>query len=211
MLISPSHEPKLSPPYPRYGVLASGSGSNFEALIRAQASGRLLGELGCLICNNPGAGALKRARDHGIPAHCIDHREFDSRSSFDQAIIHALDSHQIDWVIMAGWMRIVSKAFIEAFDSRVLNIHPSLLPSFKGAHAVEDALKANVKISGCTVHMVIADLDAGPIIAQAAVPVLADDDASSLHARIQEQEHALYPRAIMMAVDAYHQPHSPSR
>lgn len=211
MLISPNHEPTLSPPYPRYGVLASGSGSNFEALIHAQARGALLGELGCLICNNPGAGALKRAQDHDIPAHCINHREFDSRASFDQAIIQALDSHQIDWVVMAGWMRIVSKGFIEAFDSRVLNIHPSLLPSFKGAHAVEDALMAGVKITGCTVHMVIADLDAGPIIAQAAVPILADDDVSSLHARIQEQEHALYPRAIMIAVEAYHQSHSSSR
>lgn len=205
MLISPNLEPKLSPPYPRYGILASGSGSNFEALIFAHQSGLLLGELSCLICNNPGAGALARASAHGIPAHCINHREFSSREAFDAAIISALRDHQIDWVIMAGWMRIASRSFIEAFESRILNIHPSLLPSFKGAHAVQDALDAGVKITGCTVHLVIADLDAGPIIAQAAVPVMPDDDTASLHARIQEQEHALYPRAIMMAVSA-HQP-----
>lgn len=207
MLISPNHEPKLRPPYPRYGVLASGSGSNFEALIHAQQSGLLLGEIGCLICNNPGAGALSRATTHGIPARCINHREFSAREAFDAAVVTALREHQIDWVVMAGWMRIASRGFIEAFESRILNIHPSLLPSFKGAHAVKDALEAGVKITGCTVHLVIADLDAGPIIAQAAIPVMPDDDIASLHARIQAQEHALYPRAIMMAVSAQQPPH----
>jgi phosphoribosylglycinamide formyltransferase 1 len=147
---------------------------------------------------------MQRAQHHGIPARCINHREFSSREGFDDGVIEALRAHSVDWVVMAGWMRIASRRFIEAFESRILNIHPSLLPSFKGAHAVEDALNAGVKITGCTVHLVIADLDAGPIIAQAAVPVLPDDDIASLHARIQEQEHALYPRAIMMAVSAHH-------
>ena len=153
-----------------------------------------------LICNEPDAGVIERANSRGVRAAIICHRDFDSRVSFDAAVVDALVSWHAEWVIMAGWMRIVTPTLLNAFDDRVINIHPSLLPAFRGVNAVEQALEAGVKITGCTVHIVREEVDDGPILGQAAVEVLPGDDAASLHARIHEAEHRLYPVAISHAV-----------
>lgn len=191
--------PSLDPP-PLLGVLASGSGTNFDAIARAIAEGRLDAQIAVVVCNNPDAGVVALAADHGIECVIVDHRAFADRDSFDAAVIAALVERGVEWVVMAGWMRLVTEAFIATFEPRILNIHPSLLPSFRGLRAVEQALEAGVKITGVTVHHVVPAVDSGPIVAQAAVPVLAGDTAHSLHARIQVAEHQLYPAAIALAV-----------
>lgn len=180
------------------GVLASGSGSNFESIANAAQS---LGfRVCCLVVNKENAGAIDRAVRLGIPHRVISHRDFESRESFDEAIVAALQSHGAHWVAMAGWMRIASAPLLRAYDQRILNLHPSLLPSFKGGRAVRDALGAGALLSGCSVHRVVEELDAGPLVAQAAVRVHSDDDESSLHARIQEVERVLYPQALAHAI-----------
>jgi len=183
----------------RLGVLASGSGSNFEAIAQAIEAGQLNAQIPVLIYNNPGAKVLERAQRWKIPAVLLNHREFRSREDLDRAIIQILQEHQIDWVIMAGWMRIVTSVLIDAFPNRILNIHPSLLPSFPGIHAIEQALEAGVKVTGCTVHLVCEEVDRGPILIQAAVPILLNDTPETLHARVQVQEHRIYPLAIALA------------
>lgn len=187
---------------PKLVVLASGRGSNFEALALAVASGALPVEIVGLICNVAGAGALEIARAHKIPSQLISHWDYDSRENFDAAIIAAADAMGAEWVVMAGWMRLVTNTLLEHFDGQVINIHPSLLPAFRGLGAVEQALQAGVAITGCTVHLVELEVDAGEIIAQAAVPVLQHDTPDTLHARIQLAEHALYPSAIARAIQA---------
>lgn len=189
---------KDSPPL-QLGVMASGSGSNFEAIAGAIAAGDLNAQLRVLIYNNPTARVVARAERWQVPAMLLNHRAFPDRETLDQAIVHTLQQHEVDWVIMAGWMRIVTPVLIDAFPQRVLNIHPSLLPSFKGVGAVEQALAAGVKLSGCTVHYVVPEMDSGPILIQAAVPVLPDDTPETLQARIQVQEHRIYPQAIALA------------
>jgi phosphoribosylglycinamide formyltransferase-1 len=151
------------------------------------------------VYNNPQAGVAERAKRLGIPAVLLNHRHYDSREALDLDIIETMKAHNADWVIMAGWMRCVTQVLIDAFPGRTLNIHPSLLPSFPGIHAVEQALTAKVKVSGCTVHHVELKVDSGPIIIQAAVPVLPDDSPATLQARIQEQEHRIFPAAIALA------------
>jgi phosphoribosylglycinamide formyltransferase 1 len=182
--------------------LASGSGSNFEAVAAAIAAGQLNARIALLIYNNPGAKVVDRAARLGVPVLLLNHREFGSREDLDRAIVAAFQAQGVDWVIMAGWMRIVTAVMIEAFPGRMINVHPSLLPSFKGAKAIEQALEARVTITGCTVHLVTLDMDSGPILAQAAVPVLAADTAESLHARVQVQEHRLLPGAILVAIES---------
>lgn len=180
------------------GVLASGSGSNFESIVKAAPS---LGfQVCCLVVNKENAGAIERAGRLGIPHGVVSHRDFGSRETFDEAIVSALQSHGAEWVAMAGWMRIASKPLLRAYEQRIVNLHPSLLPSFKGATAVKDALLAGALLSGCSVHHVVEELDAGPLVAQAAVRVHPDDDELSLHARIQEAERVLYPRALAHAI-----------
>ncbi len=199
-LVSPAIAP-TSPASPvRLGILASGNGSNFEAIAQAIDQGHLAAELAVVIYNNPDAGVASRAARWQVPAILHDHRQFDSRAALDQTLVNTLRSHTVDWVIMAGWMRRVTQHLIEAFPNRMLNIHPSLLPSFPGLRAVEQALDAGVKIAGCTVHYVELAVDSGPIVMQAAVPVHADDTAASLQQRIQAQEHRIYPAAINRAV-----------
>lgn len=187
--------------YPKLalGVLASGNGSNFEAIMAAIERAELNAEVKVVICNNPGANVLAKATRRGIPSQLLNHREFESRVALDQAIVSTLTAHDVDWVIMAGWMRRVTEHLISAFAGRLLNIHPSLLPSFPGLHAVRQALDARVTIAGCTVHHVELVVDSGPIIMQAAVPVLPTDTEASLQARIQVQEHRIYPAAIALA------------
>ena len=185
------------------GILASGSGSNAQAIAEAIAQGSLAARIAVIVYNNPEAGVRLRAETLGIPAVLVNHRDFDSREAFDQAVVKVLQDFGVEWVIMAGWMRRVTDVFLAAYPQRIVNIHPSLLPSFPGVRAVEQALAYGVKITGCTVHWVTLEVDQGPIIAQAAVPVLADDTPASLHARIQTQEHRLYPRAIAEIIQAH--------
>ncbi|HEY9778704.1 MAG TPA: phosphoribosylglycinamide formyltransferase [Leptolyngbyaceae cyanobacterium] len=200
-LISPIISPSLlSPGEPlRLGILASGNGSNFEAVAEAIASRKLNAKIQVLIYNNPEAKVAVRATNWDVPAVLLNHRNFQSREDLDRQIVHTLQQYQVEWVIMAGWMRIVTPVLIDAFPNQIINIHPSLLPSFKGVRAIEQALAAGVKIAGCTVHLVAPEVDSGLILLQAAVPVLADDTAETLHDRIQEQEHRILPQAIAIA------------
>lgn len=199
----PPHLPQNAPPL-KLGVMASGSGSNFEAIAQAIADQQLHAQVQVLIYNNPGAKAAARADRWGIPAQLLNHREFESREALDRAIVQTLQQYEVDWVVMAGWMRIVTPVLIDAFPNQILNIHPSLLPSFKGIRAVEQALEAGVKITGCTVHLVVPEMDSGPIIMQAAVPILPGDTAETLHERIHCQEHVIYPKAIALAAAYCH-------
>ncbi|AFY96670.1 phosphoribosylglycinamide formyltransferase [Chamaesiphon minutus] len=178
------------------GIMASGSGTNFEAVARSIASGNLNAKIAVLIHNKPGIKAIDRAHQHGIPTVFLDHRNYPTREELDRAIVDTFQAHQVEFVVMAGWMRVITQILIDDFPSRIINIHPSLLPSFPGIHAIEQALAAKVKITGCTVHLVSLEVDAGPILVQAAVPVLADDTAETLHARVQIQEHLILPQAI---------------
>lgn len=199
-LVSPVFPSKRSLAAPlRLGIMASGNGSNLESIAQAIADGQLQAQIQVLIYNKPDIKAAARADRWQIPKHLLHHKEFASREALDQAIVALLHQYQVDWVIMAGWMRIVTPVLIEAFPHRILNIHPSLLPSFPGVRAVEQALAAGVKIAGCTVHYVIPEVDSGSIIMQAAVPVLDNDTPETLHQRIQEQEHRIYPQAIELA------------
>ncbi|WP_416676735.1 phosphoribosylglycinamide formyltransferase [Egbenema bharatensis] len=183
----------------KLGIMASGSGSNFECIAQAIASGELNAQIQVMVYNRPEAKAADRADRLGISRVLLNHRDYPSREALDGAIVSVMQEHQVDWIIMAGWMRVVTQVLIQAFPRRMLNIHPSLLPSFPGVRAVEQALAAGVKVAGCTVHYVELEVDSGPIIIQAAVPVLPDDTAETLHARIQVQEHLIYPRGIALA------------
>jgi phosphoribosylglycinamide formyltransferase-1 len=178
------------------GVLASGSGSNLEAIAKAIANGQLQAKIAVMIYNEPDAFAKQRAEKFGIPAILVNHRDYKSRKALDLAIIDILKQYNVDLVIMAGWMRIVTQVLIDAFPERILNIHPSLLPSFKGIHAIEQAFDYGVKITGCTVHLLSLEVDSGKILKQAAVPILDNDKQEDLQKRIQAQEHIIYPEAI---------------
>lgn len=199
-LLSPPTAPVNAAPL-KLGLMASGSGSNVEAIAEAIAAGQLKAQIQVVVYNNPEAKVAARAERLGLPKALLNHRQFANREALDRAIVETMQAHQVDWVIMAGWMRIVTEVLIEAFPQRVLNIHPSLLPSFPGAHAIEQALAAGVKITGCTVHYVELKVDSGPIIIQAAVPVLPNDTAETLHQRIQVQEHRIFPMAIALAAN----------
>ena len=183
----------------KLGILASGSGSNMEAIAQAIADQQLNAKIQVVVYNNPHAKVVERADRLAVPKQLLNHREYASREALDQAIIQTMQQHEVEWIIMAGWMRVVTQVLINAFPRRILNIHPSLLPSFPGAHAIEQAIAAQVKITGCTVHLVELVVDSGPILMQAAVPVLPDDTPQTLHQRIQVQEHYIFPRAIAIA------------
>jgi phosphoribosylglycinamide formyltransferase 1 len=199
-----------SPPL-RLGIMASGSGTNFEAIAQAIAIGQLNAEIPILIYNNPDAKVVARADKWQVPTILLDHRKFDSREALDREIVATFRSHQVDVIVMAGWMRIITQVLIDAFPNRLINIHPSLLPSFRGVKAIEQALAYGVKVTGCTVHLVTLEVDSGPILIQAAVPVLQGDTAETLHARIQVREHQILPQAIaILARQLSHLSHSPS-
>jgi phosphoribosylglycinamide formyltransferase 1 len=193
--------PPFTPTPDRYppliiGIMASGSGSNFEAIATAIEANCLNARIAVLIYNKPEIKAIERAQSRGIPAIFLDHREYSTRAELDREIVKTFRAHQVECVVMAGWMRVITQVLIEAYPDRLINIHPSLLPSFPGIHAIEQALAAGVKITGCTVHLVSLEVDRGPILVQAAVPVLPDDTAATLHARVQIQEHKILPQAI---------------
>ncbi|MDY7004436.1 MAG: phosphoribosylglycinamide formyltransferase [Cyanobacteriota bacterium] len=195
--ISDNFSAKVSPI--KLGILASGSGSNFEAIMEAINNQKLNAQVQVMIYNNPGAKVRERAEKWGVPTILLNHREYKNREKFDGKIVKTLQEYDVDWVIMAGWMRIVTKVLIDAFPNQVINIHPSLLPSFRGIKAIEQALEAGVKITGCTVHLVDVEVDNGPILMQAAVPILPDDTPETLHKRIQIQEHQIIVGAIALA------------
>ncbi|MEA5508977.1 phosphoribosylglycinamide formyltransferase [Crocosphaera sp. UHCC 0190] len=187
----------------KLGVLASGSGSNFEVIAQAINHQELNAKIPLVIYNNPQAKVQERAQRLNLEAKLLNHRKFKGREDLDQAIVNLFREYQIDWVIMAGWMRIVTPVLLEAFPNHVINIHPSLLPSFKGINAVEQALESGVKITGCTVHIASIEVDSGPILLQAAVPILPHDTPETLHARIQIQEHKIFPQGIALAAQLY--------
>lgn len=169
------------------------------------AQGKLQAVIQVVIYNNPDAKVKEKAEQHNIPTVLLNHRRFQTREALDEAIIATAKQHQAEWIIMAGWMRRVTQVLIDAFPQKILNIHPSLLPSFPGMRAVEQALEAGVKVSGCTVHYVKLEVDSGKIIIQAAVPINDDDTVESLQARIQRQEHKIYPAAIALATAPHRQ------
>lgn len=182
----------------RLGVLISGSGTNLQAIIDLSEKGDLQAEVVCVISNKANAFGLERARKHGIVALHLDHRSFANRNEYDAALVNCLQEHNVDLVILAGFMRIVTPVLLDAFPNRVMNIHPALLPSFAGLDAQRQALEYGAKVSGCTVHFVDAGMDTGPIILQSTVPVMEDDTEATLSHRIHLEEHKLYPAAIQL-------------
>lgn len=185
-------------PRKRAAILISGRGSNMMSLVEAVAAPGYPAEVAAVISNRADAAGLVWARDRGIPTHVIPHRDFPDRDGFERRIDEVLAAAGADIVCLAGFMRLMTAPFVERHMGRMINIHPSLLPSFRGLHTHEQALEGGVAISGCTVHFVAAEMDAGPIIAQAAVPVLPDDTADTLGARILTAEHQLYPHALAL-------------
>ncbi len=199
-LISPdvhSYQVLSSQPL-KLGIMASGNGTNFEVIAQAIADGKINAQIQVLIYNNPGAKAAARAEKWGVETVLLNHRDYKNREKFDNQIVQILQHYDVQFVVMAGWMRLVTQVLIDAFPNRMINIHPSLLPSFKGVQAVEQALAAKVKITGCTVHLVSLEVDSGEILIQSAVPVLPDDTSETLHGRIQVQEHRILPMAISL-------------
>ena len=185
----------------RIVILISGRGSNMEAIVGACARERWAAEVVAVISNRPDAGGLAFAAQHGIATATVDHRAFAAREDFDAALATAIDAHAPDVVVQAGFMRILGAAFVARYAGRMLNIHPSLLPAFPGLHTHRRALEAGCKLAGATVHFVTAELDSGPIVAQAVVAVLADDTEATLAARVLAQEHRLYPLALRWWID----------
>lgn len=180
----------------RLAVLASGNGSNLQALIDGSQRGEIQADIALVVSNKPAAYALERARVAGIATRVLLPAEFPDREAYDRALAEVLEQAQIGLVVLAGYMRLLSPGFIQRFSQRIMNIHPALLPAFPGLHAPRQALEYGARFSGCTVHFVDEGMDTGPIIAQAVVPVAPEDDEDSLTARIQQQEHRLYPLAV---------------
>ena len=185
----------------RVGVLLSGSGTNLQALIDAIDAGRLDARITVVVSNDTAAHGLVRATQHGIPTTIVPHGAFPTRAAFDAELVQALRAHDVELVVLAGFMRLVTPVLLGAFPSRVLNIHPALLPAFPGLHAERQALAYGARVTGVTVHFVDEHTDHGPIILQVAVPILPDDDEARLHARLQRQEHRAYPRAIQLVAE----------
>jgi phosphoribosylglycinamide formyltransferase-1 len=182
----------------KIGVLISGRGSNLQSLIDAQTNGSLGAEMGVVISNVPDVQGLERAAAAGIPTTVINHKEFDGREPFEDALHAELSAQNVELVCLAGFMRLLTDTFVNKWTNRMINIHPSLLPSFKGLHTHERAIEAGVRFGGCTVHFVRAEMDAGPIIVQAAVPILSDDTPDTLAVRVLSKEHKIYPLAVRM-------------
>ncbi len=185
------------PPRRRTAILISGRGSNMAALIAAAQGPDYPAEIALVVANRPDAGGLERARGEGVATACIDHRPFGrDREAFERAVDERLRIDQIELIALAGFMRILTPWFVRRWEGRLINIHPSLLPLFRGTHTHARALEAGVTEHGCSVHFVVPELDAGPVIAQARVPVLPGDDEGALAARVLEQELTLYPQAL---------------
>lgn len=182
----------------KLGVLCSGRGTDLQSIIDAIGRGEVNAEITVVLADKPEAFALERAKKAGIKAVCVNRKQYDGRESFEKALIAELEEAGVTLVVLAGFMRILTPVFVHHFAGRIMNIHPALLPSFPGAHAHRDVLAYGVKVSGCTVHFVDEGTDSGPIILQAAVPVLDGDTEETLGARVLEQEHIIYPQAIQL-------------
>jgi phosphoribosylglycinamide formyltransferase-1 len=180
------------------GVLISGGGTNLQSIIDAIEAKRLDAQIKVVLSNKADAYGLARARNHGIPTETLDHKTYPSREAYDQAVVDLLRAREVELVVLAGFMRLLSPVFVKAYSNRIMNIHPALLPAFPGLHVQKKAIDHGVRFSGCTVHFVNEECDEGPIIIQAAVPVFPDDTEESLAARILKQEHRIYPRAIQL-------------
>lgn len=178
------------------GVLVSGSGSNLQAILDAISAGDLDAECRIVVSNRPGVFALERAKKAKVPTLALDHKSFQSRSAFDAELARVLKDAGVEWIALAGFMRVLTPTFLDAFGGRIINIHPSLLPAFPGVDAQRQAFESGVKVTGCTVHFVDHGVDTGPIIAQQEVPVLSGDDLETLRARILVQEHRLFVDAL---------------
>lgn len=177
-------------------VFISGNGSNMVALAEASKQTEYPAKIIAVICDNPHAIGIEKARYYGLPTHVVDHKNYPNKEAHEEAILALLAEYQPDFICLAGYMRLISARFIKLYEERILNIHPSLLPLFKGLKTHERALEAGVKIAGCTVHLVAEEVDSGKIIAQAAVPVCSDDTVDSLAQRVLKAEHKLYPEAL---------------
>ena len=186
---------------PRLGVLISGRGSDLQSIIDAIAAGELAASIAVVISNRPDARGLQRARDAGIEALYLSPREFADRDAYDRALADVLRARRVALVCLAGFMRLVGQPLLDAFPNRILNIHPSLLPAFPGLEAQRQALEHGVQVTGATVHLVTSQLDGGPIVTQATVPVLPDDTVDTLSARVLVQEHRIYPEAIKIVLN----------
>lgn len=185
----------------KLGVLISGNGSNLQSIIDNIEKGTLRAVIKIVISNNPDAYGITRAKKHGIPVVVLKNGDFKNKEGFDSELINTLKKHDVELVTLAGFMRIISPRFLQAFPGRVMNIHPALLPSFPGLHGQKQAVDYGVKVSGCTVHFVDEGVDTGPIIIQSAVPVRDDDTEDTLAVRILKEEHSIYPRAIQLFAD----------
>ena len=184
-------------------ILISGRGSNMEAIVRAAQAQAWNARIAAVISNRPDAAGLAFAQSHGIATEVIDHKAYGDRQAFDAALGDAVAAHQPDWVVLAGFMRILTPAFVQRFATRLINIHPSLLPAFPGLHTHQRAIDAGCKIAGATVHFVTAELDHGPILSQAWVPVLEGDTEGALAQRVLAREHIMLPRALRWLVDGH--------
>jgi phosphoribosylglycinamide formyltransferase-1 len=188
----------------RTGVLISGRGSNMMALVEAARSPDYPAEIACVVSNRPGAAGLEFAAANNIPARLIDHKDYASREAFEAALDSYLRAMKVEIVALAGFMRILTAGFIRGWEGRMINIHPSLLPAYKGLHTHERALADGARLTGCTVHHVTAELDAGPVILQAEVPVLPGDTPATLAARVLQEEHRIYPQALAILARSLH-------
>lgn len=192
---------RQSPPMKNIVILISGGGSNMAAIVRASQqqnwAKQYNARVAAVVSNKADAKGLAFARDNGIATEVLDHKQFDSREAFDAQLAQVIDRHAPDLVVLAGFMRILTPGFVSHYEGRMVNIHPSLLPAFTGLHTHQRAIDAGCKFAGCTVHRVTAELDVGPILDQAAVPVLPGDTAELLAARVLVQEHIIYPRAVL--------------
>ena len=192
---------RQSPPMKNIVILISGGGSNMAAIVRASQqqnwAKQYNARVAAVVSNKADAKGLAFARENGIATEVLDHKQFDSREAFDAQLTQVIDRHAPDLVVLAGFMRILTPGFVSHYEGRMVNIHPSLLPAFTGLHTHQRAIDAGCKFAGCTVHRVTAELDVGPILDQAAVPVLPGDTAEELAARVLVQEHIIYPRAVL--------------
>lgn len=184
----------------KLAVFASGNGSNFQAILDEVKSGALEAEISVVVCDKPKAGVIARAEAANIPVFCFIPKEYETKAQFEQEILDVLQKHQIDFVILAGYMRLIGETLLTSYESRIINIHPSLLPSFPGKDAIGQAYEAGVKVTGVTVHYVDAGMDTGPIIAQKAVEISKEDTAESIAEKIHAVEHVLYPKVIQELV-----------
>ncbi|MGF7157767.1 phosphoribosylglycinamide formyltransferase [Bartonella heixiaziensis] len=182
-------------------VFISGNGSNMVALAKASKQKEYPAEIVAVICDNPHAAGIEKARNNDLPIHVVDRKDYSTKEAHEESILTILAEYQPDLICFAGYMRLISPHFVKLYEGRILNIHPSLLPSFKGLNTHERALQAGVKITGCTVHLVTNEMDAGKILAQAAVPVCSNDTTDSLAQRVLKAEHKLYPEALKIFIE----------